>query len=75
MRRSILLGSRVGEELIARAAELGCFPDPENYTDEQLRDAIAAEEAATALSRTSRRRVYTRRFVKTREDARSDDRQ
>lgn len=35
------------DELISRSNELGCFPDPENRTDQQLADAIAAEEAAT----------------------------
>lgn len=35
-----------------RARELGCFPDPENYTNRQLLDAIMAENAAAAwLSR------------------------
>ncbi|WP_078278521.1 hypothetical protein [Mycobacteroides franklinii] len=34
-------------KLIARARELDVFPDPESRTDEQLSDAIAAEEAAT----------------------------
>lgn len=31
-----------------RARELGCFPDPENYTDTQLLDAIKAEQAAAS---------------------------
>lgn len=31
-----------------RARELGCFPDPENYTSRQLMDAIMAEQAAAA---------------------------
>lgn len=35
------------EQLEARARELGCFPNPEDCTDTQLADAIAAEEAAT----------------------------
>lgn len=30
------------------ARELGCFPDPENYTSRQLMDAIMAEQAAAA---------------------------
>lgn len=35
------------DDLIRRSNELGCFPDPENHTDEQLYWAIRAEEAAT----------------------------
>jgi hypothetical protein len=31
-----------------RARDLGCFPDPENYSDQQLLDAIKAEQAAGA---------------------------
>lgn len=36
------------QRLEDRARELGCFPDPENYTDMQLLDAIKAEQAAGA---------------------------
>lgn len=36
------------DELIGRARELGCFPNPEAYNDQQLGDAIAAEEASIA---------------------------
>lgn len=36
----------IRQRLEARARELGCFDDPENRTDQQLRDAINAEEAA-----------------------------
>lgn len=36
------------DDLIARAAELGCFERPEERTDKQLLDAIKAEEAAKA---------------------------
>lgn len=35
------------QKLEDRARELGCFPDPKNYTDQQLLDAIKAETAAT----------------------------
>jgi len=34
------------KQLEDRARELGCFPDPENYTDVQLWDAIKCELAA-----------------------------
>jgi hypothetical protein len=34
------------QELEDEARVLGCFPDPEGRTDEQLRDAISAERAA-----------------------------
>ena len=34
------------QHLEDRARELGCFPDPENYTNRQLMDAIMAEKAA-----------------------------
>jgi hypothetical protein len=34
------------QRLEDRARQLGCFPDPENYTDQQLVDAIKAEQAA-----------------------------
>ena len=36
------------QHLEDRARELGCFPDPENYTNRQLMDAIMAEQAAAA---------------------------
>jgi hypothetical protein len=35
------------KQLEDRARELCCFPDPENYTDVQLWDAIKCELAAT----------------------------
>jgi hypothetical protein len=40
--------SATRQHLEDRARELGCFPDPENYTDTQLLDAIKAEQAAGA---------------------------
>lgn len=40
--------SAIRQHLEDRARELGCFPDPENYTDTQLLDAIKAEQAAAA---------------------------
>ena len=33
------------QELLTRAYELGVFTAPEERTDQELRDAIAAEEA------------------------------
>ncbi len=36
------------QELITRACELGVFCEPEAHTDQELRDAIAAEEASAA---------------------------
>lgn len=36
------------QELITRAHELGVFTVPEERTDQELRDAIAAEEASAA---------------------------
>jgi hypothetical protein len=36
------------EQLVIRARQLDLFPEPEKRTDQQLRDAIAAEEAAGA---------------------------
>lgn len=40
------MSTRERDELITRARELGLWDDPENRTDQQLRDAIAAEEAS-----------------------------
>ncbi|WP_454199554.1 hypothetical protein [Nocardia sp. Marseille-Q1738] len=40
--------STTRQQLEDRARELGCFPDPENYTDMRLLDAIKAEQAAAA---------------------------
>ncbi|MFE7799036.1 hypothetical protein [Nocardia sp. NPDC057440] len=40
--------SATRQRLEERARELGCFLDPENYTDMQLLDAIKAEQAAAA---------------------------
>lgn len=38
-------------KLITRAADLGVYPNPAQHTDQQLRDAIAAEEAAIEWER------------------------
>lgn len=34
------------QALIERAEELGCYEDPENHTDQELLDAIKAEQSA-----------------------------